>query len=47
MDNNLGSRSMIQKKTELHVIIITKCSESGITRNRQYEHEVGGRLFFQ
>lgn len=38
---------MIQKKTQLHVIMITKCSESAIFRNRQYEHEVGGRLFFQ
>lgn len=40
---------MLQKSAKLHVIVIAKCSEkeSKINRNRQYEHEASGRLFFQ
>lgn len=41
---------MLQKMDmlQLHIIVITKCSEeeSKSNRNRQYEHKAGGRLLF-
>lgn len=41
---------MLQKMDmlQLHITVITKCSEeeSKSNRNRQYEHKAGGRLLF-